>query len=213
MGAYMISKEQRAANLEKARATAKANREARRAAEAAIEQQAEVAVILTSDSPPPLEELISDERIAQIYAKAKLDHLKKQREQKEKEIYQEAMLELDREAGMIPPETEMEEWLAQEAEIYITLPALRQPNGREVPRDPILIDGKPFHHGRSYKVPLAQALYLSDVMSRMRQHVAQVDGRHKNYYNEQTGQMVYMGGTARGGVPGLSFDALHKRPN
>jgi len=180
-----------------------------------VEEVAQIAAameLLTNEPEAPLDDLLSDDEIAKIYAEAKAKVAAERKAARRKIIMDKALEDERREAGMIPPETEHEEWLQQEAQISIVLPALRQPNGREVTRDPILIDGKSFHHGRTYTVPLVQALYLSDIMSRLRQHVSQVDGRHKNYYNEQTGQMVYMGGTARGGTPGLAFDSIHKRP-
>ena len=159
------------------------------------------------------EEILSNEEIEAIRAEAKAKVAADQKKARRKLVYDLAMVEARREAGEIPFDEERERELAEKTQIRINLPRHRLATGRELPPDPIILDQRIFNHGRTYTVTRAEAEYLMDRMARSWEHMAQVDGRSKTYYNEQLGTMMYQGGAATGGGGfGMSFDSIHRRP-
>ena len=159
------------------------------------------------------DEILTNEEIAAIRAEAKAKVAADRKKAKRKLVLDLAMVEARREAGEIPFDEERERELAEMTTIRINLPRHRLATGRELPPDPIILDQRMFMHGRTYQVTKAVAEYLMDRMARSWEHMAQVDGRTKTYYNEQLGTMMYQGGVASGGGGfGMSFDAIHRRP-
>ena len=153
------------------------------------------------DEGSGLDDLLSDEEIAEIYAQARLKVANERKAKRKKEIEAQALESERREAGLVAPATEYQKWLNQETEIEIRIMAARTPSGQEAPRDPIRLDGRIFQHGRREIVTNAQAKTLLDIMSRQHQDIAMVDGRPRTIYNEQLGRVMYQGGFMNGTGP------------
>jgi hypothetical protein len=158
-----------------------------------------------------LDELLDDDEIAEIKARARREVDKERKKARAKKLYDAALAEARREAGTLPVDEAWAEEMNQPVRVYIDLPRLRKANGGEVDPDPIIIDQRIFQPGRTYEVPMGMAIYLNDLMDKNRRHLAQVDGRSRTVYHQSTGQMIYQGGTASGGPGGPSFAAIHKR--
>jgi hypothetical protein len=159
-----------------------------------------------------LDDLLSDEEIVEIYAQARVKVANERKAARKKELMDRAVEEERRGLGLIPQSTAYRKWLDELVEIDIRIARLRRPNGSEAPPDPILIDGRAFHHGRRETVTRAQAITLLDIMNKQHQHVAHVDGRPRVHYNEQIGRIMYQGGFANGGIGGPEFGNIHRRP-
>jgi hypothetical protein len=159
-----------------------------------------------------LDDLLDDDEIAEIKARAKRDVDKERKKERAKKLYDAALAEARREAGTMPADEAFAAEMEQSVQIYIDLPRLRKANGGEVDPDPIIIDQRIFQPGRTYTVNMGLAIYLNDLMDKNRRHLAQVDGRSRTVYHQSSGQMIYQGGAASGGPNGPSFGAIHKRP-
>jgi hypothetical protein len=215
-----MTPEQRAAAAEKSRATRKANAAKRRAAKEPIELEEELIepevakpMKLSAAAEDVFDGLLSDAEKAEIEAAAR----KRAREEKRKKIkaaYAKEMLEkAQREIGTMPVDEEWKAYNEEPCRIYVDMPRMRKPDGKgEHDPEPIMIDQTIYASGRSYEVPRGTAVYINWLMDQARRHTNQVDGRSRTYFNQASGQMQFMGGTASGGVSGPSFDALHKRP-
>jgi hypothetical protein len=119
-----------------------------------------------------------------------------------------------RRSGAMPEDEERLKELAELTTVRIHLPKLRLANGRECPPDPIIIDQRMFMHGQDVRVTRGQGEYLVYLMAERWKHQAQVDGRSRNYYNEDFGRVMWNGqAPASGGSAGPSFDSVHKRPD
>lgn len=158
-----------------------------------------------------LDDLLEDDEIAEIQARAKRDVDKERKKERAKKLYAAALAEARREAGTMPADEAFAAEMDETVMIYIDLPRLRKANGGEVDPDPIMIDQRIFQPGHTYEVARGLAIYLNDLMDKNRRHIAQVDGRSRTYYHSTSGQMIYQGGAARGGPTGPSFGAIHKR--
>jgi hypothetical protein len=208
--------EQRSAFAKKAEATKRAKREMEKPAEA--EEVPEVAkpvkLAAPEDNYDEFDGLLSDAEKAEIEAAAR----KRAREEKRKKIksaYAKEMLEkAQREIGTMPVDEEWRAYNEEPCRIYVDMPRMRKPDGKgEHDPEPIMIDQTIYASGRYYEVPRGTAVYINWLMDQARRHINQVDGRSRTYFNQASGQMVYMGGVAQGGGSlGPSFDALHKRP-
>jgi hypothetical protein len=159
-----------------------------------------------------LDDLLDDDEIAEIKARARREVDKERKKERAKKLYDAALAEARREAGTMPADEAFAAEMEQEVQIYIDLPRLRKANGGEVDPDPIIIDQRIFQPGRTYTVNTGLAIYLNDLMDKNRRHLAQVDGRSRTVYHQSSGQMIYQGGAAAGGPNGPSFGAIHKRP-
>jgi hypothetical protein len=162
----------------------------------------------------PFDDVLTAAEIAEIRkaARAKVDA---ERKNKHKKALMDAALdEFRREAGEIPVDEEQRRYNEEMVTLHVSMPTLRKAAGHgEHAPEPIIIDQKIFHSGRSYQVPRAQAVYIASLMDLARRHVNQVDGRSRTYYAEGIGQTIYQGGPAAGsGGGGASFDAIHRRP-
>jgi hypothetical protein len=87
--------------------------------------------------------------------------------------------------------------------IRIALPSLRTATGRDIPPDPIIIDQRVFANGWAGYVSRGQYEYLQDMMNRSWQHVGQVEGRSRTYYNGATGQQMRTGALAAETIDGV----------
>jgi hypothetical protein len=178
-------------------------------------EEPEVSEPLTLPSPideDRLDDLLDDDEIAEIKARARREVDKERKKARAKKLYDAALAEARREAGTLPVDEAWAAEMEQPVRVYIDLPRLRKANGGEVDPDPIIIDQRIFQAGRTYEVPFGMAVYLNDLMDKNRRHMAQVDGRSRTVYHQSTGQMIYQGGAAAGGPGGPSFTAIHKRP-
>jgi hypothetical protein len=185
------------------------------AAAAKAEGEAEVSEPMVLPSPideERLDDLLDDDEIAEIKARAKRDVDKERRKERAKKLYDAALAEARREAGTMPADEAFAAEMEEPVQIYIDLPRLRKANGGEVDPDPIIIDQRIFQPGRTYTVNMGLAIYLNDLMDKNRRHLAQVDGRSRTVYHQGSGQMIYQGGAASGGPNGPAFAAIHKRP-
>lgn len=160
-----------------------------------------------------IDDILTDDEIAEIRAAAKAKVAAEQRAARKKRFMDAALEEARREAGAIPADEEFDRQMKEEVSIFIDMPRLRKPTGGEHSPEPIIIDQRVFVPGRAYTVQRAQAEYLIDLMDKARRHVAFVDGRTRTYFDTQANQMVYQGGRAAGGPSGPSFDAVHRRPS
>ncbi len=202
--------------LESARKGAETRRKNREAAKAAGLPHPELVAEELEMVPQPEDdysELLSPEEIEEIRVAERAKYRAEQKAKAKKALVDKIRTEERDRLGSTPADELQLRWLNELVPITITMPRLRRPNGAEQPPEPIILDQRIFNHGRTVMVTRAQALTLAEVMGKAWMHVAQVDGRTRTYYNEQTGQMMYQGGYARGGGnPGMSFDALHRRP-
>jgi hypothetical protein len=182
---------------------------------AAAKEEPEVSEPMVLPSPVDeerLDDLLDDDEIAEIKARAKRDVDKERKKERARKLYDAALAEARREAGTMPADEAFAAEMEQQVQIYIDLPRLRKANGGEVDPDPIIIDQRIFQPGRTYTVNMGLAIYLNDLMDKNRRHLAQVDGRSRTVYHQGSGQMIYQGGAAAGGPNGPSFGAIHKRP-
>jgi len=212
-----LTPEQRRANARKAAATRAAKKSAP-AATPVLDNPVE--------SPPSLADLglkveeddfrvddvLSAEDIAEIRQAARDKVAAEKRASRKKLFMQLALDEARREAGDMPADEAERKANEEMVDIDIRMPRLRTANNRELPPEPIIIDGRVFTDGRSYHVNRAQAVYLMDRMGQARMHTAQVDGRSRTYYNQEVFMLMHQGGIAAGGAVGPSFDAIHRRP-
>lgn len=185
------------------------------AAAARVEGETEVSEPMKLPSPVDeerLDDLLDDEEIAEIKARARREVDKERRKERARKLYDAALAEARREAGTMPADEAFAQEMERTVQIYIDLPRLRKANGGEVDPDPIIIDQRIFQPGHTYEVPMGMAIYLNDLMDKNRRHLAQVDGRSRTVYNQGSGQMIYQGGAATGGPNGPSFGAIHRRP-
>jgi hypothetical protein len=158
-----------------------------------------------------VDDILTNEEIEEIRRDARARVKKEKAAERRKAFLALAMDEARREAGTMPLNEEEQKLREEMVEVEIKMPQLKTINGRELPPEAIILDGYPFHSGRRYKVSRAQAVTLVDRMGQAFRHVAQVDGRSKNYYSDQVGT-IYQGGHASGGASSLSFMTLHRRP-
>lgn len=212
--------EQRRANARKAQATIAAKKAARAAGRTEPAPAGEVAPTLADLGLPAqpeddfrVDEILTNEEIQAIRAEALRQVEADLKKSRRAQFLAAATEEARRNLGLVPVDEAWEAEMKELGDIRINLPRLRLANGRECPPDPIILDQRVFAHGRTYvNVEKHQRLYLMERMARAWEHVAQVDGRSKTYYNEQLGTMMYPGGPASGGSFGaLSFDAIHRR--
>jgi hypothetical protein len=159
-----------------------------------------------------LDDLLDNDEIAEIKARARREVDKEAKKERAKKLYDLALAEARREVGTMPADEAFAAEMEQQTQIYIDLPRLRKANGGEVDPDPIIIDQRQFHAGHTYTVNMGLAIYLNDLMDKNRRHLAQVDGRSRTVYNQSSGHMIYQGGAASGGPNGPSFAAIHRRP-
>ena len=161
-----------------------------------------------------LDDILSNEEIEAIRAKAREDVAKERKKARARSFLDLATEEARREYGMVPADEARQRELEEMTEIRITLPRLRTPppNSRDIPPDPIILDQRLFSHGRTYQVTRAQYEYIMDLQHKAWMHMAQVEGRSRTYYSDTLGTMVHQGGIAYGGPSGPSFDAIHRRP-
>jgi hypothetical protein len=94
-----------------------------------------------------------------------------------------------RTAGLIKPEDAEERWRNEMVQVQVLLPSLKPAPGQGAPiaPDPIVLDGRPFYHGRTYSVSRVVALTLYDQMGRAAKHAAQVAGESPAYYSASRG--------------------------
>jgi hypothetical protein len=196
-----------------------ADMRARKAAKAAAaappaEQPMSLADLGIVPAEEPFDDVLTAAEIAEI-RKAARAKVEAERKNKHKKALMDAALdEFRREAGEIPVDEEQRKYNEEMVTLHVSMPTLRKAAGHgEHAPEPIIIDQKIFHSGRSYQVPRAQAVYIASLMDLARRHVNQVDGRSRTYYAEGIGQTIYQGGPAAGsGGGGASFDAIHRRP-
>lgn len=165
--------------------------------------------------PAPLDEerlddLLSNEEIAEIEARAKKKELEDRKKERAKKLYDAALDQARRSAGTMDPEEEFRQDMEERVRIFIDLPRLRRASGGELPPDPIVIDQRMFVSGQTYEVDKGLAIYLVYLMDQARRHVNAVDGRSRTYYNGSA--MIYQGGQALGGPTGPGFESIHRRP-
>jgi hypothetical protein len=215
-----LTPEQRRAHSEKARATRLARKEralarAREADDARIEEP-EVAkpVKLAAAAEDVFDGLLTDEEKAEIDRASDKRAREDQRKKIKAAYVKESLARAQREIGTAPPDEEWKAYNEEMCRIYVDMPRMRKPDGKgEHDPEPIIIDQTMYASGRFYAVSRGTAVYINWLMDQARRHVNQVDGRSRTYFNQASGQMVFMGGTAQGGGSlGTSFDALHKRP-
>lgn len=128
-----------------------------------------------------LDDILSNEEIEAIKAKAREDVAKERKKSRARSFLELATEEARREYGMVPADEARQRELEEMTEIRINLPRHRTANGREIAPDPIMIDQHLFFHGKSYQVTRAQYEYLMDRMFQAWQHMAQVEGRSRTY--------------------------------
>ena len=205
------------------RAKALATKARKKAARLAAEQAgaaempqtlADLGLIAEPEDDYRLDDILTNEEIEAIKAKAREDVARERKKARAREFLDLATEEARREHGMVPQDEQRQRELAEMTEIRITLPRLRTPppNSRDIPPDPIILDQRMFFHGRTYQVTRAQYEYIADLQNKAWQHMAQIEGRGRTYYSDTLGTMVHQGGIATGGAVGPSFDALHRRP-
>jgi len=159
-----------------------------------------------------LDDILTNEEIEAIKAKALEDALKQRRQERAKKFLALATEEARRKLDMVPPDEAREKEMAEVVSIRINMPRHRLANGREAQPDPIIIDQRMYVHGHTYQVPRVQAEYITSQQFLSWQHMACVDGRSRTYYSEQLGTMMHQGGIASGGPGGPSFEAINRRP-
>jgi len=166
----------------------------------------------TGDDDLSLDNLLSKDEIEEIRRTERVKFLAEQKRIARDAAIARVRAEVRDEIGATPEQEAHNRWLAELETVTINLPRLRQPNGREAPPEPLRINGRRYDHGRTYTVERGLAQFLMWQMNQAHMHVAQVDGRSRNYYNEQTGRMMYQGGPMSGGAPSMSFEGIHRRP-
>lgn len=62
----------------------------------------------------------------------------------------------------------------------------------------IVLDGRVFLHGHTYTVPRSVYETLADQMAQTWRHQAELDGKRRNYYNQQRGWLEHGGGRPNG---------------
>lgn len=194
----MMTEEQRQRRRD-ALAAARAKLAEKRAAGPAAAPEPEIAVLEPEAEEPQaesVEDILSQDEIAEIYAQAKLK-VRAERKKLARDTMMKAALEEEmRDAGIIPPETEHQKWLAETVQVTISLPPYVGLRGRRFPPDPIRIDQRMFHSGHTYSVPRAQAMTLYAMMGELEKHAKQVQGDSGTYYDGE--RTVYRGGPAAG---------------
>lgn len=179
------------------RRAASTGRRPRAAAPAAILDP--IAEIETGDGEETdfdLDDLLSDAEIAEIYAQAKKKVAEERRKQRVKAIYDKALNEERKNAGLLDRSEEERAQLSALTQVTIDLPRFR--NQRDIPY--LRIDGRGFYHGRTYTVTVAEARSIYEMMGRQRLHMAQFNGDSRSYFDPRQGKSIYMGGAAAGGA-------------
>lgn len=196
-------------------AKASATRAAKKAAAGAspVDHTPTLDELLPAPASDFVDDILTPEELAEIRAQAK-KKVSDDRKRLAKQAYLEEAIEHERRAqGDFSEEELLSAEMREEVRVYINLPALRTPTGSEIPPDPIIINQHVYHHNTWHTVERHVAEFLHAQMAGAFRHVAQVDGRSRNYYNRQLGTVIYQGGIAAGtGGAGPSFEAIHRRP-
>lgn len=143
-----------------------------------------------------LDDLLSDQEIAAIYAEAKKKVAEERKKQRVKEIFDRAFAEERKNAGLMDRSEEERALLTSMTQVTIDLPRFKNQN--DVPF--LRIDGKGYYHGRTYTITVAEARTINEMMGRQWLHIAQFYGESRHYFDPHRGKSVYMGGPASGGV-------------
>ena len=189
---------------EKRRMEYERDKERKRAASAAAEDN-----VITDASPAseedildaavdehPLDDILSNEEIAAIYAKARSQVLTERKRERAKKLLAEAVANTRAKYALETPEGEEAAELEREVDVTIDLGFFRKQ--RDLPY--LRIDGKLFYHGRTYRVTVAQARSMLPMMATQRMHLRQFYGDSPGaYYDPAVGRNVYRGGIALGG--------------
>lgn len=184
-------------------------------ADARLEQAptlAELGFVAENDDPVLSDDILTPEEVHAAEEAGRKRYRDEQRAKRKKAITDAAYAGARLDDGATPPDEAELAYQTELVQVYIQMPRMRKPMGGEHPPEPILLDGRVYASGRTYRVERRVAVYLADLMDKARRHVNQVDGRGRIMYDEQRGTMIYQGGIAQGGPNGLGFDSIHRRP-
>lgn len=178
---------------------------------AAAEQGYRLSVAVENDDL--ISQVLTADEQEKIREEAARQALEEQHKALVKAFKDEELRKARRALGETPADEVFRQDMEEMTRIFVQLPSLRKPTGGVLPPDPIVIDQVFYPSGRWYTVPKAQAIYMQWLMNQAEQHVNQVDGRPRAYYNAGTGRVDWGSGPAGiGASAGVGFDALHKRP-
>lgn len=164
-----------------------------------------------------LDDILSDEEIAEIRREARAKALREQKEARKKAVADEELRKARRSLGETPQDEVHRQDMEEPTRVFVQMPRLRKPTGGEQDPEPIIIDQKIYTSGRWYTVPKGRAIYMRWLMAMAERHVDQVDGRSRARFNPGTYQVEWTAGVpnsaAAGGTLAPSFETIHRRPS
>jgi hypothetical protein len=133
--------------------------------------------------------ILTREEVAAIRVEAAAKVLTEQKAARKKAALARFTEQERRTAGLLKPEDEHQRWLNELVQVSVLLPSLKPAPGHGAPLapDPIVLDGRPFYHGRQYTVTRSVALTLYDLMGRAARHHAQIAGESPAFYSASRG--------------------------